>query len=127
MSNLNVVEIKAFLPAENFELSKQFYQDLGFSIVWSSDDMACLRCGQSFLLTKFYNKELAENLMMHLLVEDVDAWWQQVTERNLEVKYAQHGVKTHPPEVRPWGLKDFCINDPSGVLWRIGQDLNTQR
>jgi len=125
MGNLNVVEIKAFLPAKDFALSKQFYQDLGFSIVWSSEEMAYLRCDKSsFLLNNYYDRAFAENLMMHLQVEDVDAWWQRVTERNLGGKYGQHGVQSQPPEVRPWGMKDFCINDPSGVLWRIGQDVS---
>ena len=31
MSNLAVTEIKAFVPSKNFELSKQFYKDLGFT------------------------------------------------------------------------------------------------
>ena len=125
MGNLNVVEIKAFLPAKDFALSKQFYQDLGFSIVWSSEEMAYLRCDKSsFLLNNYYDRAFAENLMMHLQVEDVDAWWQRVTERNLASQYGQHWLQPQPPEVRPWGMKDFCINDPSGVLWRIGQDVS---
>lgn len=125
MSNLSVVEIKAFLPSKDFALSKQFYQDLGFSIEWSSDSMAYLRCDKSsVLLTNFYLKEFAENLMMHLQVEDVDSWWQRVNEQSLEAKYGQYGVHPQPPEVRPWGMKDFVINDPCGVLWRIGQDLS---
>ncbi len=38
--NLDTVEIKAFVPARDFELSKRFYEDLGFSVAWSSDDLA---------------------------------------------------------------------------------------
>ena len=30
-SGLKVVEIKAFVPAKDFELSKRFYADLGFT------------------------------------------------------------------------------------------------
>ena len=29
---LRVTEIKAFVPSKNFELSKQFYKDLGFTM-----------------------------------------------------------------------------------------------
>ena len=29
-----------------------------------------------------------------------------------------------PPDERPWGMRDFTIADPTGVLWRIAQ--NTQ-
>jgi putative transposase len=50
MSNLETVELKAFVPSKDFELSKRFYQDLGFSMPWSSDDLAYLHHGNcSFL------------------------------------------------------------------------------
>ena len=79
MDELKIVEVKAFVPSRDFALSKQFYQDLGFELAWSSDDLAYLRRGtSSFLLQNFYNKEHAGNFMMHLLVEDVDAWWGHV-------------------------------------------------
>jgi uncharacterized glyoxalase superfamily protein PhnB len=65
-------------------------------------------------------KDFAENLMMHLLVEDVDAWWAHVEAQRLGERY---GVRAEPPEDRPWGIRDFILNDPAGVLWRIGQDI----
>jgi len=57
--------------------------------------------------------------MMHLLVADVDAWWAQIQQRDLANKY---GVRAEPPEQRPWGMRDFIVVDPSGVLWRIAQE-----
>lgn len=121
MTNLTTVEIKAFVPARDFGLSKQFYQELGFELAWSDDHLAYLRHGQSsFLLQNFYHKEHADNFMMHLLVEDVDAWWRQVQAKDIASKYT---VKIEPPEDRPWGMRDFILVDPSGVLWRIAQNL----
>jgi catechol 2,3-dioxygenase-like lactoylglutathione lyase family enzyme len=118
--NMTTVEAKAFVPAQDFELSKRFYQDLGFVLAWSSDDLAYFRHGNSsFLLQNFYNKEHADNFMMHLLVEDVDAWWRHAQAKELTAKY---GVKLEPPADRPWGMRDFAIVDPAGVLWRIGQN-----
>ena len=32
MANLRVVELKAFVPARDFELSKRFYRDIGFTM-----------------------------------------------------------------------------------------------
>jgi predicted lactoylglutathione lyase len=32
MPNLRITEIKAFVPAKDFELSKRFYKDLGFTM-----------------------------------------------------------------------------------------------
>src|SRR3954469_24500945 len=86
---------------------------------WSSDELAYLHHGNSsFLLQRFYVKEHADNFMMHLLVEDVDAWWQHATSEQLGEKY---DVRVSPPADRPWGIRDFTVNDPTGVLWRIGQ------
>jgi catechol 2,3-dioxygenase-like lactoylglutathione lyase family enzyme len=120
MSNLNTVEAKAFVPARDFALSKQFYEDLGFEVAWSSGDLAHLRRGNaSFLLQNFYNKEHAGNFMMHLPVEDVEAWWHRVETQGLAAKY---GVKAEPPADRPWHMRDFVLVDPTGVLWRIGQN-----
>ena len=54
MSDMTTVEAKAFVPARDFALSKQFYQDLVFVLAWSSDDLAYLRHGNStFLLQNF--------------------------------------------------------------------------
>jgi catechol 2,3-dioxygenase-like lactoylglutathione lyase family enzyme len=121
MDELATVEIKAFVPSKDFALSKQFYQDFGFEVAWSSDDLAYLRRGpSSFLLQNFYNAELAANFMMHLLVEDVEAWWRHVQAQALAEKY---GVWAERPQDRPWGVRDFVIVDPSGVLWRVGQSI----
>lgn len=120
MSQLTSTEIKAFVPAKDFELSKRFYQDMGFELVWADETLACFRCGaSSFLLQNFYVEAHAANFMMHLLVEDVDAWWTHVQTHDIPAKYS---VMAQPPEDRPWGMRDFVLVDPTGVLWRIGQN-----
>ena len=122
MSNLRTVEIKAFVPARDFALSKRFYQDLGFAMASDSDGIAYFHHGHSsFLLQDFYNEALASNFMMHLLVEDVDAWSAQVTASGIATKY---GVKVTPVEQQPWRMRDFVVIDPSGVLWRIAQNTD---
>lgn len=122
MTNLRVVEIKAFVPAKDFELSKQFYKDLGFTMASDDGGVAYFHFGQvSFLLQDFCAESLAENFMMHLLVEDVQAWWHHVHGSGLASKY---GVKVTDIETQPWRMRDFCVTDPSGVLWRIGQNVN---
>ncbi len=121
MSDMRVVEVKAFVPARDFARSKQFYADLGFTIVWSSDALAYVRHGDaSFLLQNFYVAEHADNFMMHLQVEDVEAWWRHVETQGLASKY---GVLAEPPADRDRGMRDFVLVDPSGVLWRIAQNL----
>jgi len=122
LENLNTVEIKAYLPSKDFDLSRRFYTDLGFTEALLSDEMAYFHAGScSFLLQRFYQQDHAENFMMHLLVEDVDAWWRHVEAQQLSQKYA---VRAEPPEDRPWGIRDFIIVDPTSVLWRIGQNID---
>src|SRR3954453_21211345 len=119
MCNLATLEIKEFVPAKNFDLSKRFYQDLGFIVAWSSEALAYIRHGNtSFLLQEF--PEGIDNFMMHLLVQDVDAWWWHVQDQGIVAKY---GVMIEPLSDKPWGLRDFAISDPSYVLWRIGQNI----
>jgi uncharacterized glyoxalase superfamily protein PhnB len=72
-------------------------------------------------LQDFCAESLAETFMMHILVEDVDAWRQHITASGVIDKY---GVKVSEIETQPWKMRDFCLFDPSGVLWRIGQNTN---
>jgi uncharacterized glyoxalase superfamily protein PhnB len=122
MSNLTVTEIKAFVPAKNFALSKQFYQDMGFTMASEGGGVAYFHYAHaSFLLQDFCVENLAENFMMHLLVQDVDAWWDNIHHSGIIKTY---GVKVWPIQLQSWGMRDFCITDPSGVLWRIGQNVD---
>src|SRR5436309_1850037 len=104
VDNLDALEIKAFVPARDFELSKRFYEDLGFTLESLGENLAYLHFGDcAFLLQKFYVKEHADNFMMHLIVSDVDAWWRHIEEKQIASKY---NVRAEPPEDRPWGLRD---------------------
>ena len=122
MPNLRVTEIKAFVPAKDFALSKRFYLDLGFTQASEGGGVAYFHFGHvSFLLQDFCVQSLAENFMMHILVEDVAAWRQHVTDSGVAAKYA---VRVTEIETQPWRMRDFCLFDPSGVVWRIGQNVD---
>lgn len=122
MLNLRAVEIKAFVPARDFELSKRFYQDIGFTLASGNDGVAYFHHGETnFLLQDFYAEALASNFMMHLLVEDVDAWWRHLQDAGVAAKY---GVNVGGIEQQPWRMRDFVLFDPSGVLWRIAQNID---
>lgn len=119
--NLNTVEIKAFVPARDLELSLAFYKAIGFEIPFSDETLAYVRHGEtSFLLQKFYVPEHASNFMMHMLVENVDDWHASVLASEVVRKF---GVRLGKPEDRPWRIRDFVLTDPTGVLWRIGQNI----
>ena len=120
MANLSVTEIKAFVPSKDFELSKQFYLGLGLAMAQEGGGVAYFHFGHvSFLLQDYCAHGLAENFMMHILAEDVDAWWNHVQASGVAEKCA---IKCSHIEAQPWRMKDFCLTDPSGVFWRIGQN-----
>jgi catechol 2,3-dioxygenase-like lactoylglutathione lyase family enzyme len=119
--NDRVVEIKAFVPAKDYALSLRFYADMGFTLASDTEGVACFHHGTAaFLLQRFYDEHLAGNFVMHLLVEDVDAWWQRLHDSALATTYK---VSLTQPELRPWGMRDFTLTDPCGVLWRIAENV----
>jgi uncharacterized glyoxalase superfamily protein PhnB len=116
-----VLAIRPFVPARDFDLSKRFYQAIGFALTYSDDSIAFLKLnGHSVILQKFYVQAFAENLMLQALVRDVDAWWTSRIDAARLV--ADFGVKPpQPPAMQSWGMKVGFIFDPSGVLWHIAE------
>ncbi|EGQ8136976.1 VOC family protein [Vibrio vulnificus] len=120
MENLNTVEIKPFVPSKDFECSKRFYQIIGFEMVSEFEGIAYFKYGScSFLLQDFYEPVHSNNFMMHLLVEDARSWYKHVLKLNLNKEF---GVKVTELIEQPWGMLEFCVTDPSGVLWRIAEN-----
>lgn len=118
--NLTITEIKTFVPAKDFELSKRFYADLGFQQKSEGGGLAYFAHGHhAFLLQDYYEPKFAENLALHLLVEDVQAWNHHVAERGIAERY---GVRVTAVTVQAWGITDFTVTDPCGVCWTIGQN-----
>jgi hypothetical protein len=121
MNNLNIIEIKAFVPAKDFLKSIQFYQDIGFTMSSNANGIAYFHLqNASFLLQDFYNEDLAKNFMMHILVEDVESWWKTINTSSIVEKYQ---TQISPILDQPWMMRDFCFKDPSEILWRIGQNI----
>jgi catechol 2,3-dioxygenase-like lactoylglutathione lyase family enzyme len=111
--------MRAFVPAQDFDLSKRFYEALGFEKVLDGE-VAIFNVGSGgFILQRYYQKDWAENFMMQLLVDDLDAWWQHIVSLDLPTNFGVSAPK--PPTLQPWGLRLAYVVDPSGVLWHISQ------
>ncbi|MEA3140859.1 MAG: hypothetical protein QOK23_3028 [Gammaproteobacteria bacterium] len=110
---------RPFIPARDFDLSKRFYEALGFAKILDGD-VAIFNAGSGgFILQRHYQKEWAENFMMQLMVDDLDAWWKHIVDLDLN---KQFGVPSpQAPALRPWGLRVAFVTDPCGVLWHIAQ------
>lgn len=113
------LDMLCFLPARDFALSQRFYIELGFERKWADDKLARFQIdGCAFMLQDFHVEAHAQNCLMHLRVASVDAWWRHVDGLDLGRRY---GVRMTPPATRLWGMRDFTLTDPSGVLWRIAE------
>jgi uncharacterized glyoxalase superfamily protein PhnB len=113
-----VLDLRAFVPAQDFTLAKQFYADLGFTLTHGNDQIAELQIGSfRFLLQPFYVEQHAGNFMMSLMVEDADLWWEKFQRIGLRERYPDILMK--PPALQPWGLRVLYLSDPTGVLWHI--------
>lgn len=110
---------RPFLPARDFDLSKRFYEALGFTKVLDGD-VAIFRIGtSSFILQNYFEKEAAEHYMMQLMVDDLDAWWAHIAALDLPARFGVSEPK--PPAMQPWGLRVAYVVDPSGVLWHVAE------
>ncbi len=110
---------RPFVPTKDFDLSKRFYESLGFKKVLDSE-VAIFNAGSGgFILQRYHQKDWAENFMMQLMVDDLDAWWSRIRSLELPAKFGVPEPK--PPVLQPWGLRVAYLVDPSGVLWRVAQ------
>jgi len=111
--------MRPFLPARDFDVSRRFYEALGFEKLLDSD-VAIFRLGGSgFILQRYYQKDWAENCMMQLMVDDLDAWWTHIQHLDLPKVFGVPAPK--PPAMQSWDLRVAYVVDPSGVLWHVCQ------
>lgn len=111
--------IRPFMPCKDFALSKRFYEALGFEKVLDSE-VAIFNAGSGgFILQNYYHQGWAENFMMHLLVDDLDAWWAHIESLELPRTFGVPAPKA--PAMQSWGLRVAYVTDPSGILWHVAQ------
>jgi catechol 2,3-dioxygenase-like lactoylglutathione lyase family enzyme len=119
-SMADVVALRPFVPADDFQKSLAFYVDLGFTAHGLGDGLASMDLGPfAFLLQAYQAEGFAGHFMMHLLVKDLDAWWRRIEALDLAGRY---GVRAPTaPAMQPWGLTVTYVVDPAGVLWHVAQ------
>lgn len=110
---------RAFLPTRDFAESTAFYETLGFAKLLDSD-VAIFSTGPgAFILQRRYDPVWAENCMMQLMVDDLDAWWAHIVALDLPSRFGV--APPRAPATQPWGLRITYLFDPAGVLWHIAQ------
>jgi catechol 2,3-dioxygenase-like lactoylglutathione lyase family enzyme len=110
---------RPFLPTKDFDLSKRFYEALGFEKTLDSE-VAIFNAGSGgFILQRYFHEEWAANCMMQLMVDDLAAWWEHIESLDLSTRFGVPSPKA--PAMQPWGLLIAYVVDPAGVLWHIAQ------
>jgi uncharacterized glyoxalase superfamily protein PhnB len=117
--DLHGAEFRAFVPAKDFAVSKAFYEALGFDKIADHEVAIFDTGGGGIILQQYYVKEWAENFMLSLLVDDLDAWWEHIAGLDLAGRFGVAAPK--PPAKQPWGLRVAYVFDPSGVLWHFAE------
>jgi catechol 2,3-dioxygenase-like lactoylglutathione lyase family enzyme len=120
MPNLNVSDLRPFIPSKDFQLSKQFYSGLGWNVTDVDVRLALVELsGQQFYIQDYYLKDVAENTMLHLTVEDAEAWFGHVSALLRDGRFAE--ARVQPPKPQPYGATVTFVHDPAGVLLHLCQ------
>jgi catechol 2,3-dioxygenase-like lactoylglutathione lyase family enzyme len=118
---LSINDFKVYMPAKDFEKSKRFYQALGFTMSEGWGGTADFELnGCSFRLQDYYVKDWAENFMIKIGVDDVEAWHQRA--RQIAGSGEFDDIRVKPPEP----IENFLVLhviDPAGVLLVFVQTL----
>jgi hypothetical protein len=108
---------RPYLPSKDFDLSKAFYEALGFTKVFDGEVAIFTIGSTSFILQRYYQKDWAGNFMMQLVVDDLDGWWSHIDGLDLSARFGVPAPKA--PALQPWGLTVTYVVDPAGVLWHV--------
>lgn len=115
----NVKSIRPFIGAKNFEQSRNFYRDLGFTELELGDKMSLFQNKNvGFYLQDYFVQDWVDNTMVFLEVENLDQVYYDFFSLDLKAKYTD--AKLVPIRDEPWG-RVFFVHDPAGILWHFGE------
>ena len=110
----SINDFKVYMPAKDFELSKRFYTALGFRMSPGWGGTADFELGgHRFRLQDYWVKDWAQNFMVVIGVDDVEAWHQRAKAMAESGQYK--GMSVKPPEPVD-EASVLHVGDPSGVL-----------
>jgi catechol 2,3-dioxygenase-like lactoylglutathione lyase family enzyme len=113
-TKLEIHDLKVYMPAKDFDESKRFYTALGFKMSEGWGGTADFELnGNTFRLQDYYVKDWADNFMVVMGVDDVEAWHQHV--RRIADSVGFDNVRIKEPENIDDSLVLHVV-DPSGVL-----------
>ncbi len=100
------------LPVVDVERAQQYYRDfLGFDIGWLVPDKGIGAVSRRDKVVIFFRKRQApfEPAIHWVFAEDLDASYQELMASGANI--------TEPLETKPWGLRQFTVQDLDGNLF----------
>tara|TARA_R110002072_G_scaffold23949_1_gene81845 strand:+ start:26239 stop:26607 length:369 start_codon:yes stop_codon:yes gene_type:complete len=114
--------IRPFIGSKNYNISRNFYTDLGFTEIITSEKMSYFHSREfGFYLQDAYVKDWIDNSMIFLEVENVESTLRFIESLALTETY--ENVRLSKIVFNDWG-QEFFLHDPSGILWHFG-NFNT--
>ncbi|KFF10549.1 glyoxalase [Chryseobacterium soli] len=111
--------IRPFIGSKDFEISRNFYKDLGFEEVILEPKLSLFKKQEiGFYLQDYYAKDWIDNTMIFIEVSNADDCWKELISLHLTEKYKD--VRLVPLRTLDWG-KECFVHDPSGILWHFGE------
>lgn len=116
---MKIISLQPFVSSGyDFEGSKEFFQQFGFTIRWDAGDYISFENnGCRFILQKFDNRDFAENFMITVGVSNVDEFRKEVIDKELPKKF---GIRIGEASDQPYG-REVNIIDIAGVCWHFVQ------
>jgi catechol 2,3-dioxygenase-like lactoylglutathione lyase family enzyme len=112
-------QLSPILPCNDIEATQAFYERLGFTLTAGDDGFRIMTDGKGWqiALRPAERGWVIPNRNSHgfyLYCEDVDA---------IADKVRDIIVEKGAPHRKPWGMYEFAVGDPDGVLVRIGRPV----
>ena len=120
MNDLHVVDIKPFIGSKDFSVSRDFYVAIGWKLNWDIGNLAELELGGGKIyLQDYYQRKWCENSMLHITVDNAQAWFDHAKSVLEARKYG--AARVAPPRAEDYGSLVTYIWDPVGILLHMAQ------
>ncbi|MFC4261556.1 glyoxalase [Ferruginibacter yonginensis] len=115
---MQIHSIRPFIGTTNFEVSKLFYNTVGFEEISISPILSVFKMnGIAFYLQDAYVKDWIDNTMVFVEVDNAADFYAYLLSKNITQQFPEAQLK--PVHYQPWGAECF-LHDPSGILWHFG-------
>jgi hypothetical protein len=117
---MRAIDVKPFVGSRDFGVSIDFYVALGWTLNFRQADIAELELGGCrFYLQRYYQRQWCNNSMLHITVDDAQAWFEHVSRVLEKRNYGAARVKA--PERAGYSSLVTYVWDPVGVLLHFAQ------